>query len=197
MTSLSVVIKVVVFSIIDGKLHIFHRNDRLIQTSLKGEMKLDEIAQNAFESELNTKIGNKYQEQLYTLSQTNQIKIIYYVLVSACEISDRLLPDFHEISGVTDSTDKEIITYAIQRLRWKIEYTNVVYSLLPEEFTFANLQNVYEAILGITLDKRNFRKKIISLDIIEPTGHILNTGRARPAEMFKFRQKKLTFVKIL
>jgi 8-oxo-dGTP diphosphatase len=158
---------------------------------------LDEIAIHAFESELNIKIGNKYQEQLYTLSQNNQIQMIYYILVSSNEISNQLLSDFHDVSAIFDSTEKQIIIYAVQRLRWKIEYTNAVYSLLPKEFTFANLQNVYEAILGLTLDKRNFRKKILSLDIIEPTGHMLNIGRARPAEKFKFKKEKLTFVSIL
>lgn len=61
----------------------------------------------------------------------------------------------------------EILASAIERLRGKLSYSNVAYGLLPQEFTLSDLQSVYEAVLGRALDKRNFRKKVLSLGMLE------------------------------
>jgi 8-oxo-dGTP diphosphatase len=84
----------------------------------------------------------------------------------------------------------EVIDYALQRLKAKLEYSNVAYALLPEEFTFSQLQGTYEAILGRPLDKRNFRKRVTSVGLIEPTGRQSSAGRHRPAQMYRFRERK-------
>jgi 8-oxo-dGTP diphosphatase len=83
-----------------------------------------------------------------------------------------------------------VIDYALRRLRAKLEYSNVAYSLLPAEFTLSQLQRVYEAILGRPLDKRNFRKRMLSLGLVEATGHTATEGRHRPAQMYRFRERK-------
>ena len=92
--------------------------------------------------------------------------------------------------------DKEIISYAVQRLQWKIEYTNVVYSLLPREFTLSELQLTYEAILGKELDKRNFRKKILFLKLLKDTGKKRTGTVARPASVYEFRKRSPVRVKV-
>ncbi|HEX5502356.1 MAG TPA: hypothetical protein VFW96_07010, partial [Thermomicrobiales bacterium] len=89
-----------------------------------------------------------------------------------------------------------ILDYARVRLRYKIEYTNVVYSLLPDTFTLTELQRVYELILGRPLDKRNFRKKIGSLDLVEPTGDERREGAHRPARLYRFRSREPLIVEI-
>jgi 8-oxo-dGTP diphosphatase len=71
-----------------------------------------------------------------------------------------------------------------------LEYTNVVYSLLPKYFTFNHLQNAYEVILGQKLDKRNFRKKFLILGLIKPTNKILKGERQRPAKLYQFISRK-------
>ena len=68
----------------------------------------------------------------------------------------------------------EIIAYALRRLRYKLEYTAAGFELLPEEFTLSELQRTYEMILGESLDKRNFRRRILEAGIIEP-----NSAHAR------------------
>jgi len=73
---------------------------------------------------------------------------------------------------------KEIVEYARERLRGKLEYTNLAFSLLPEKFTFSELQGVYEAIFGKKFDKRNFRKKIARLELVKPTKELVKQGRA-------------------
>lgn len=85
----------------------------------------------------------------------------------------------------------EIIDYAVQRLRAKITYTNAVFALLPNMFTLSQLQTAYEAIIGHELDKRNFRKKFMQLDLIEPTNEKHMSGAHRPAQLYRFKAQKL------
>jgi 8-oxo-dGTP diphosphatase len=85
----------------------------------------------------------------------------------------------------------EIIKYSHERLRAKITYTNAAFALLPKLFTLSQLQGVYEAILGKELDKRNFRKKFLSLELIEKTQKIYKEGAHRPARLYKFKQQRL------
>jgi 8-oxo-dGTP diphosphatase len=198
----NIYIKLVIFSISNNKLKIFLPNGRLPSGRLENNKPLDEIAREIFQKKLNLLIKDSYMEQLYTISRQtggkSEIAIVYYILLQSRrmpENSKKYWLSGGEISK--EFEDYQLIKYAIQRLRWKIEYTNVVYSLLPEEFTFSELQETYEAILGKVLDKRNFRKKILSLGILKETGHIKKLGKARPAEMFVFKKRKLTFVKIL
>lgn len=86
---------------------------------------------------------------------------------------------------------KEIIDYALARLRAKVGYTNAVFALLPKYFTLTQLQIAYEAILGQPLDKRNFRKKFLSLDLIKETDQKFQEGAHRPARLYEFRASTL------
>ena len=62
-----------------------------------------------------------------------------------------------------------IIDYSIQRLKYKLEYTNVAQFLLPSQFTLRELQNIYEIVIGEVFDTRNFRKKLDKLKIVQET----------------------------
>jgi len=90
-----------------------------------------------------------------------------------------------------------ILATAVARLRAKLEYTNIVWSLLPETFSLTELQDVYEAILGRTLDKRNFRKKILSLGLLEATRKKRHEGAHRPAALYRFKRRRLSYIDIL
>lgn len=80
-----------------------------------------------------------------------------------------LMP-YTQVSRETVAYDHaDIIQYAYQRLKWKMEYTNVARNILPERFTLRELQAVYEMIFQKAFDKRNFRKKILSMELIEET----------------------------
>lgn len=200
-------IKLVIFTVLKNKLAIY-----LTDTGLPGGMfiqnqALDNAASLIFKKNIGVSLTNLYFEQLYTFSspKLQEISVVYYFLVPEHKIYSNMKKwltlgsDLMRIKGLTliNKIDAEIIHYAVQRLRWKIEYTNVVYSLLPPEFTFSQLQSSYEAILGKALDKRNFRKKIAALNLLVSTGHMRREGPARPAEMFAFRKRELTFVQIL
>jgi 8-oxo-dGTP diphosphatase len=85
----------------------------------------------------------------------------------------------------------DIIRYAHERLISKLSYTNAVYAFLPPTFTLAELQASYEAIFGYELDKRNFRKKFLSLNLIHETGEMKRDGAHRPAKLYSFNQQSL------
>lgn len=86
---------------------------------------------------------------------------------------------------------KHIIEYAHERLRYKITYTNAVFALLDQFFTLSQLQKSYEAIFGRPLDKRNFRKKFLSLGLIQATNEYRREGAHRPAKLYKFNKQSL------
>ncbi len=88
----------------------------------------------------------------------------------------------------------EIIRYAHDRLRAKLSYTNAVFAMIPKLFTLSQLQSAYEAVLGEKLDKRNFRKKFLSLGLVHPTGELHMEGAHRPARLYKFNEQTLEYL---
>jgi len=78
-----------------------------------------------------------------------------------------------------------ILASALDRLRAKLSYSTVAYGLLADTFTLSELQAVYEAVLGRTIDKRNFRRKLASLELLEETGG-QRRGPHRPASLYRF-----------
>lgn len=107
--------------------------------------------------------------------------------------SDTQSPDFYPVDDLPDLAydHTEIIRYAHQRLAAKITYTNAIFSLLDQFFTLTQLQSAYEAVFGRELDKRNFRKKFLSLDLIKETDEYFREGAHRPARLYTFKQQKL------
>ncbi len=80
-----------------------------------------------------------------------------------------------------------ILSYALQRLRSKLDYTTIAFHLLPEQFTLSELQQVYKMLLRRPLDKRNFRKKILAVGLIEATeGKKRERVRHRSANLYRF-----------
>jgi 8-oxo-dGTP diphosphatase len=78
-----------------------------------------------------------------------------------------------------------------------MEYTDVIKSILPTRFTLRELQDVYEMIFDKPFDKRNFRKKILSLEMLEETPEYDTENSKRPAKLYTFGQKELKIVGIL
>lgn len=85
----------------------------------------------------------------------------------------------------------EIIRYARDRLSAKLTYTNAVWGLLDTKFTLSQLQVAYEAVMGRELDKRNFRKKFLSLNLIHETPEVMRGGAHRPAKLYAFNNDSL------
>ncbi len=145
-----------------------------------------------------TGVTDVFLEQLYTFSDLDgrgSIAVAYFALVDAqqAHLARRRawLPAWFAVADLPPLAfdNASVIDYALQRLRAKLEYSNVAYSLLPESFTLSQLQRAYEAILARPLDKRNFRKRMLSLRVIEPTGRLAAEGRHRPAQLYAFRER--------
>jgi 8-oxo-dGTP diphosphatase len=84
---------------------------------------------------------------------------------------------------------EEILKEALIELQKKILSTNILKALFPGEFTLPELQRVYEAILNKKFDRRNFRKKFLSLDLITDTGKFDSVAGKKPAKLYKFKDK--------
>lgn len=156
---------------------------------------LDEAAVRELREE--TGVTDVYLEQLYSFGKPDRdprgrvVTVAYFALISP----DRVL------QAGTDAADAAwypvdeipplafdhatILNYALERLRNKLEYTTVGFQLLPEKFTLTELQEVYAAILGKKLDKRNFRRKMSVLKILKPLREYRRGGQ-RPAQLYRF-----------
>jgi len=172
-----------------------------------GFVNVNESLEAAARRELEEETGIKevYLEQLYTYGEPKRdprariITISYFALVDSTKLK-QVKPTKKEILeqkwfSVKDLPDlafdhKEIIEYAYKRLKYKLEYTVVGLELMPNQFTLTDLQNIYEAILGEDLDKRNFRKKLRSLNILKATGQF-KLGPHRPARLYKFVKENI------
>ena len=84
-----------------------------------------------------------------------------------------------------------IIAYARERLIAKLTYTNAVSAFLEKRFTLTQLQSAYEIIFGREFDKRNFRKKFLSLNLIHETDEMWRDGAHRPAKLYEFNSQTL------
>ncbi|HEV2128291.1 MAG TPA: hypothetical protein VGR22_06715 [Thermomicrobiales bacterium] len=133
-----------------------------------------------------------YMEQLYTVSieQRDPWRIIVSYLVLVAPDTDRpgeelvwVVPEDVELRR---ETDRMLLEYALVRLRAKLGYTNIAFHLLPPTFTLTQLQQVYEQVLGQTLDKRNFRRRMSASGILTRTGVRQREGSHRPAELYRF-----------
>jgi 8-oxo-dGTP diphosphatase len=84
----------------------------------------------------------------------------------------------------------EIVAVARDRLRGKVRYAPIGFELLPARFSLTQLQRLYEIVLGADLDKRNFRKKILSLDLLVETDEVEQGVRHRAARLYRFDRRK-------
>jgi hypothetical protein len=90
----------------------------------------------------------------------------------------------------------KIIDYAIQRLKWKFEYTTAAFSLLPKQFTMSQVQELYEIVFQKEFDKRNFRKKLLSLDILKEEG-LMKQVSFRPPMFYTLKEEIPAHIDIL
>ena len=88
-----------------------------------------------------------------------------------------------------------MLAVALERLRNKLFYTTVGFEFLGRTFTLPELQRVYEILLNRKQDKRNFRRRILSLGILKPFGATRREGRHRPARLYTFRKPGWTYLR--
>jgi 8-oxo-dGTP diphosphatase len=211
----AVAVDVAVFTVLDRALHVLLVPLRQVPFAGRwalpgGRVRLDEELDGAARRHLaeQTGVHDAYLEQLYTFGGPQRdphgrvVSVAYVALIAhggrfqgarpdggaAWQPVVRLPPLAYDHASVLES--------ARTRLRAKLAYTNLVYTLLPASFTLGELQEMYEAILGRRLDRRNFRKKILSLGLLRRLGGV-RRGPHRPAALYAFRHRRPMVVGIL
>lgn len=169
----------------------------------------EENADQTVERHLRDKAGitGIYKEQLYTFSSVGRdprgrvISIAYICLAPEAleQQKGRVETRWASVRSVPDLAydHNEIVKTAVERLRSRIAYTNIVQYLLPKEFTLTDLQKTYEIILNHSLDKRNFRKKVLETGLVTATEKKIQKGASRPALLYRFTSKRPTVIEIL
>ena len=156
-----------------------------------------------------TGIGDVYLEQLRTFGdpkrdpQAHVVSVAYFALVASKGEGQADNPKYRRMQWgpvrnlPSLAYDHNLLAQcALERLRSKLAYTNIVYSLLPREFTLGELQDIYEIIIGRPLDRRNFRKKILALGLLRPLRR-QRRGRHRPAQLYTFARREPMNVEML
>lgn len=162
---------------------------------------LDEAARRELEEE--TGITRLYLEQLYTFGDLERdprervITVAYYALVKLSDHRIRAASDATRAAwfGVDDLPHlafdhANIIDVALTRLQGKVRYQPIGFELLAPKFTLSQLQHLYETILDRQLDKRNFRKKILSMGFLLDLDEIEQDVAHRAARLYSFDRKK-------
>lgn len=163
----------------------------------------DESAEEGAMRELKEETGleTAYVEQFHAYSTPDRdprervITIAYFALVKIQEVKggdDAADARWFPVSSVPHlAFDHEMILRdALRRLRERIHFHPIGYDLLPEKFTLRELQSLYEAILGIHFDRRNFAKKMTHLDILTPLDETVWPTPRREAKLYSFNIKK-------
>ncbi len=143
-----------------------------------------------------TGLAPSYLEQLYAFgdvdrSPTRVVSIVYWALLRADEITDASVENVQWFDATAlprlAFDHNEIVDYALWRLRNKVGYSRIAHGLLADEFTLAELREVYEAILGKRLDPANFRRQAENSGTLIPTDRF-RTGSHRPARLYRYNQ---------
>lgn len=162
---------------------------------------LDDAARRELKEE--TGVDQIFLEQLYTFGDCERdprervVTVAYFALINLTE---------HKISASTDARraawfgaddlprlafdHEEIVETAIRRLRGKLRYEPVGFELLPKRFTLTQMQALYETVLQEKLDKRNFRKKILGMDLLVDLDEVEEDVSHRAAKLYRFDERK-------
>jgi len=150
-----------------------------------------------------TGVEDVFLEQLYTFGEIDRdprdrvVSVAYYALIN--------LED-HPLEAGTDASQagwfpldpvpalafdhRSIFTLALGRLQGKLRYEPIGFELLPAKFTLTQLQGLYEKVLGQPLDKRNFRKKILKMNVLVPLAEKQQNVRHRAAQLYRFDEAR-------
>ncbi|MFA6194059.1 MAG: NUDIX domain-containing protein [Parcubacteria group bacterium] len=205
-----IAVDVAIFTIKEGKLQVllikmkkepYKRHWAAPGGLIGGNESLKKAAQRVLREKAGVK--DVYLEQLYAFGDPDRdpfgrvVSIAYFALIPSLDIALKTTKEYDDVSWFPMKSlpplaydHREIIKKALKRLQSQIANSNIAYSLLPQKFTLTDLQKTYEIILGRKLDKRNFRKKILSLEIVRKTRKRQSGAANRPAELYEFSSRQ-------
>lgn len=165
----------------------------------------NESLEHGVERELKEETGIKinYLEQLYTFGNPERdprsrvVSVAYFGLIKPSAFKIFASTDAEEVQWFNINALPElsfdhdkILELAITRLQGKITYEPIGFELLDNKFPFSDLEKLYTTLLGRAIDRRNFRKKLLSLNILDELDEKISKGSGRPANLFKFNHKR-------
>lgn len=170
-----------------------------------GFVRVDETPDDAARRELHEEAGLRgaYLEQLYTFGELDRdprervVTVAYYALVNIRDHRVRAATDARNAAWfAVDDTPTlafdhgHILQVAHERLRGKVRYRPIGFELLPGKFTLSQLRRLYETILERPLDKRNFRRRVLGMGLLEETDDIQQDVAHRAARLYRFDERK-------
>jgi 8-oxo-dGTP diphosphatase len=170
-----------------------------------GFVRIDETLEAAARRELQEESGiaTDFLEQLYTFGNIDRdprervITVAYYALVNLWEYQIRAATDASDAAWfavdrlpVLAFDHDRIVQTALKRLQGKLRYEPIGFELLPEKFTLFQLQKLYETVLGKELDKRNFRKKILNMNLLVALEEFQQDVSHRAARLYQFDRQQ-------
>jgi 8-oxo-dGTP diphosphatase len=166
-----------------------------------GFVTMGETLEAAVRRELQEETGleDVFLEQLFTFGDPDRdprgrvVSVAYYGLVNIRDHRARAATDAKSAKwfAIDDLPalafdHATIVATALERLKGKVRYKPIGFELLPKRFTLRELQHLYETVLGTDLDKRNFRKKVLSLGFLVPLDALEKEVARRPARYYRF-----------
>jgi ADP-ribose pyrophosphatase YjhB (NUDIX family) len=149
-----------------------------------------------------TGLNNVYMEQVGAFGEIERdpgervISIAYYALINIDDYDKELVQkhnaywaDINELPGLIFD-HREMVDKARNLMKQKIGRKPIGFNLLPKMFTLTQLQTLFEAIYGESLDKRNFRKRVADLEFVEQTDDIDKSGSKRGARLFRYNSDR-------
>lgn len=168
-------------------------------------LNVNETLEDNVNSVINVKLGlpSMYIEQCYTLSEFNRNQDARILATSYIGLIDNITLvlkkqdregielEWFDINSIpkTAYDHDQIIAKLVEYLRKRITNSNILRILFPSDFTLPELQKVYEQILNIKIDRRNFRKKLLNLDYVVYTGDVNEGYMGRPAKLYRFNEE--------
>jgi len=180
-----------IFTIIDGKINLLTENNKLLTIICNDNIEKEN--KNYIDNNLN--IDNLNLKQCYTFSEKEEDKLIISILyMDIVNYNDIKFNKFALIP--IENIDKNIyVDKLIEYLKKDLVLNSTIKKIYPSEFILPEIQKIYEDILNKKYDRRNFRKRLIKLDVIEDLNKMSENKKGRPAKLYRF--KDITEDKIL
>ena len=209
--NIKIAVDAIVFGYQNNKLYVLlieqnFGTDQIYWALPGGLVKENESLLEAVQRELleETNVKVNYLEQLFTFgddlirdSRNRVISVAYFALVDAQKFEIKPDTDAENVQWIDINNVPKlafdhnlILNKAIERLKAKLSYQPIGFDLLPKKFLFSDLENLYSLILNKEIDRRNFRKKIMSFEILEETHVFSEKKNGRPAKLFQFNKTK-------
>jgi 8-oxo-dGTP diphosphatase len=153
-----------------------------------------------------TGLENVFLEQVHTFGRVNRHpagRVVTTAYFSLLNVKDHQLKQldnelqWHPLAGLATMAfdHKEILDTCHRTLQKKVQEEPIIFNLLDNKFSLRDLQHLYESVLGVQLDRRNFRKKLFATGLLTDLGELEKDVHHRPGRLYAFNQEKYNLMR--